>query len=91
MRTPIADGAYGEPWIWRFKDLFGFWSQQHFDRPGGVRASAPTAWVPGSKPIWLMELGCAAVDKGANQPNIFGDAKSAEGGLPYFPPVRRMR
>lgn len=84
VRTPIADGAYGEPWIWRFKDLFGFWSQQHFDRPGGVRASAPTAWVPGSKPIWLMELGCAAVDKGANQPNIFGDAKSAEGGRPYF-------
>lgn len=91
MRTPIADGAYGEPWIWRFKDLFGFWSQQHFDRPGGVRASAPTAWVPGSKPIWLMELGCAAVDKGANQPNIFGDAKSAEGGRRIFPPVRRMR
>lgn len=84
VRTPIADGAYGEPWIWRFKDLVSFWSKQHFDRPGGVRAGGSTAWVPGSKPIWLMELGCAAVDKGANQPNIFGDAKSAEGGRPYF-------
>jgi hypothetical protein len=33
---------------------------------------------------WCDELGCAAVDKGANQPNIFGDAKSSEGGRPYF-------
>lgn len=83
MRTPIIDGTYGEPWVWRFKDIRAFWSQQHFDRPGGVRSTAPTAWVPGSKPIWLTELGCGAVDKGANQPNIFGDDKSAEGGRPY--------
>jgi hypothetical protein len=33
---------------------------------------------------WSDELGCAAVDKGANQPNIFGDSKSAEDGRPYF-------
>lgn len=84
VRTPIADGAHGEPWVWRYKDLEAFWSQPHFDRPGGVRAVTPTAWVPESKPIWLTELGCAAVDKGANQPNIFGDPKSAEGGRPYF-------
>lgn len=84
VRTPIADGAYGEPWVWRYKDIVSFWSRQHFHRPGGVRASTPTAWVPGSKPIWLTEVGCAAVDKGANQPNIFGDGKSAEGGRPHF-------
>lgn len=84
MRTPIADGAHGEHWIWRYKDISAFWNQYHYDRPGGVRAGSPTAWVPGSKPIWLTELGCAAVDKGANQPNIFGDAKSSEGGRPYF-------
>lgn len=70
--------------MWRYKDIFSFWSEQHFDRPGGVRSATPTAWVPGSKPIWLTELGCGAVDKGANQPNIFGDGKSAEGGLPRF-------
>ncbi|MCW5721959.1 MAG: glycoside hydrolase/phage tail family protein [Devosia sp.] len=84
VRTPITDGAHGEPWVWRYKDIAAFWSQRHFDRPGGVRATSPTAWVPASKPIWLTELGCAAVDKGANQPNIFGDPKSAEGGRPYF-------
>lgn len=83
-RTPIADGAHGEPWVWRYKDIRAFWSQWHFDRPGGVRSATPTAWVPGSKPIWLTELGCGAVDKGANQPNIFGDDKSGEGGRPYF-------
>ena len=31
----------------------------------------------------LTELGCAAVDKGANEPNRFVDAKSSESGLPY--------
>lgn len=84
VRTPISDGAHDEPWIWRYKDIEAFWSNEHFDRPGGGRADNPTAWVPQSKPIWLTELGCAAVDKGANQPNIFGDPKSAEGGRPYF-------
>ena len=83
-RTPITDGAHGEPWIWRYKDIAAFWGQQHFDRPGGVRNASPTAWIPGSKPIWLTEVGCGAVDKGANQPNIFGDSKSAEDGRPYF-------
>jgi hypothetical protein len=33
---------------------------------------------------WCDELGCGAVDKGANQPNVFGDPKSAESGWPYF-------
>lgn len=83
-RTPITDGAYGEAWIWRYKDLLAFWSERHFDRPGGVRSGAPTPWVPRSKPIWLTELGCGAVDKGANQPNIFGDPKSGESGRPHF-------
>lgn len=84
VRTPISDGTYGEPWVWRFKDIRNWWSHWHHNRPAGIRSATPTAWVPGSKPIWLTELGCGAVDKGANQPNIFGDAKSAESGRPYF-------
>jgi hypothetical protein len=83
-RTPITDGAHGEPWVWRVKDIAAFWSQPHHDRPGGVRNGSPTEWVPGSKPVWLTEIGCGAVDKGANQPNIFGDEKSGEDGRPYF-------
>jgi len=33
---------------------------------------------------WGDELGCPAVDKGPNQPNVFPDAKSSEGAFPYF-------
>lgn len=84
IRTPITDGAHGEPWIWRVKDIRNWWSQAHHDRPGGVRSVSPTAWLAGSKPVVFTELGCGAVDKAANQPNVFGDPKSAENGRPYF-------
>lgn len=84
IRTPISDGAHGKPWVFRFKDLWNWWANPHFDRPGGVEAAGPTAWMPGSKPIWLTELGCPAIDKGPNQPNVFSDPKSSESGLPHF-------
>ncbi len=84
LRTPISDGAYGEPWVFRPKDLVGWWSHAHHNRPGGVRDATPTAWVPGSKPIRLIEFGCPAVDKGANAPNLFIDPRSSESALPPF-------
>jgi hypothetical protein len=37
-----------------------------------------------SKPIWFTELGCPAVDKGTNQPNVFVDPKSSESFTPHF-------
>jgi hypothetical protein len=83
-RAPITDGAYGKPWVYRYKDLLNWWSQPHRQRIDGVEAGSPTAWVPRSKPIWFTELGCPAVDKGPNQPNVFPDPKSAESALPYF-------
>ncbi|WP_241736145.1 glycoside hydrolase TIM-barrel-like domain-containing protein [Caulobacter sp. RHG1] len=83
-RTPITDGAHGEPWIWRPKDLKAWWSNPHHDRPAGVRAATPTVWVPKSKPIRLTEFGCPAVDKGANAPNLFVDPKSSESFLPPY-------
>jgi hypothetical protein len=83
LRTPITDGAHGKPWVFRYKDLSQWWREPHFDRKAGVELGAPTGWVPESKPIWLTELGCPAVDKGANQPNVFVDPKSAESRLPY--------
>lgn len=89
VRLPITDGGYGEPWVFRYKDLKGWWSNLHFDRAGGVRAAVASPWVPGSKPIRFTEYGCAAVDKGANQPNRFIDAKSSESGLPAFSNGRR--
>ncbi|MFZ1109476.1 MAG: glycoside hydrolase TIM-barrel-like domain-containing protein [Rhodomicrobium sp.] len=83
-RSPIGDGAYNKPWIYRYKDIWNWWSNQHFNRLGGVESTSPTAWVPQSKPIWFTELGCPSVDKGSNQPNVFYDPKSSESALPYF-------
>ena len=84
IRTPITDGAYGKPWVFRYKDLKSWWREPHYDRIGGVESAVETAWVPASKPIRLTEVGCPAIDKGSNQPNLFIDAKSAESALPHF-------
>ncbi len=84
LRSPISDGAHGEDWIYRYKDIRSWWSNTHHDRVGGVRQAESTAWVPGAKPIWFAELGCAAIDKGSNEPNKFVDAKSSESALPHF-------
>jgi GTA TIM-barrel-like domain/Putative phage tail protein len=84
VRTAIIDTAFGKPWVFRFKDIRSWWLNPHFDRPGGIESATPTAWVPQSKPFWFTELGCPAVDRGANQPNVFIDPKSAQSQLPYF-------
>lgn len=83
VRTPITDG-HGKPWVFRYKDILSWWSNPHFDRPHGVENATPTAWVPQSKPFWFMEIGCPAVDRGANQPNVFIDPKSSESAYPYY-------
>lgn len=84
IRTPITDGSAGKPWVFRYKDLRAWWSNAHFNRPGGVESGVPTAWVPQSKPVWFTELGCPAIDRGTNQPNVFFDPKSSESFTPYF-------
>ncbi|MEX0752823.1 MAG: glycoside hydrolase/phage tail family protein [Xanthobacteraceae bacterium] len=87
-RSPITDGL-GKPWVFRAKDIWNWWSNPHYERVGGAELPSPTAWTAQGKPIWLTELGCPAVDKGANQPSIFPDPKSSEAGLPYFSNGRR--
>lgn len=89
IRTPIQDGAYGEDWVWRYKDIRNWWDNDHHERIAGVRAETPTLWEPQSKPIWFTEIGCAAIDKGTNQPNKFIDAKSSESSLPKYSNGRR--
>jgi hypothetical protein len=84
VRSPITDGGAGKPWVFRYKDLVGWWSNEHFDRPGGVEAATSTDWTPRSKPIWFTEIGCAAIDKGANEPNVFPDPKVGGSRLPHF-------
>ena len=84
IRTPITDGTYGEPWVYRYKDLRGWWSSSHHERISGLRAATATAWIAGSKPIRFTEYGCAAVNKATNQPNVFLDPKSSESALPRY-------
>ncbi|MCU0905158.1 MAG: glycoside hydrolase/phage tail family protein, partial [Tabrizicola sp.] len=88
-RVPIEDGAFGEPWVFRVKDLKSWWSFPHHSRSGGTRSATPTQWIPQSKPIRFTEYGCAAIDKGTNQPNRFLDLLSSESGLPRASNGRR--
>ncbi|SHL72743.1 Putative phage tail protein [Roseovarius marisflavi] len=84
IRTPITDETYDEAWIWRFKDIRNWWQNLHHERVNGERQAEPTAWFPQSKPIRFTEYGCAAVDKGTNEPNKFVDPKSSESSLPRY-------
>ena len=81
-RTPISDGL-NKPFVFRAKDFRGWWSSPHIIRRRGNEALV-SPWRVASKPIWFTELGCPAVDKGANQPNVFPDDRSDEGGLPHY-------
>ncbi len=83
-RSAITDGAYNKPWVFRQKDLKNWWQNRHFERVSNTEQNNATPWMPESKPIWFTELGFPAVDKGANQPNVFVDPKSAESALPHF-------
>lgn len=83
-RTAITDATYGKAWVWRAKDIWNWWANFHYDRANGTESGSHTAWVPQSKPIRFTEIGCPAVDKGANEPNVFYDPKSSESFLPYY-------
>lgn len=78
VRTPITE------WRYRDKDHKSWWSNRHYDIIAGVTQTTSTGWAPKSKRFAYTEYGCAAVDKGTNQPNKFVDPKSVESTVPYF-------
>jgi len=77
MAPPASRGSF-------VTRICAWWSNPHYDRPGGVESGTPAAWAPQSKPIWFTELGCPAIDRGTNQPNVFFDPKSSESFTPHF-------
>ena len=46
VRTPITDGAYGKPWVFRFKDIEALVGERALRPAGRRRGGAPTDWVP---------------------------------------------
>ena len=94
--TDLGDGVTLLEWVveWETGGLafaeFGPWSGVAGEDVVIVAAElheigvSTTGWVPKSKPIRFTEIGCPAVDKGANQPNVFFDPKSSESALPHF-------
>ena len=42
LRTPIIDGAHGEHWVWRYKDIRNWWLSEHRNRIKGVRQAQAT-------------------------------------------------
>ncbi|MBM3617730.1 MAG: hypothetical protein FJX23_04215 [Alphaproteobacteria bacterium] len=75
--TRTVKAPLGAAYAW--KNIAWWWNNAHVN-PNGVT----TAWVPASKKIWLAEYGFPSVDGATNQPNVFYDPESLEGGFPRF-------
>jgi hypothetical protein len=79
----LAGGAEDAVWLYRPKDVVGWWSNPHVPRVGGV-AQTPTAWIPWSKPIRFTAGGAPAVDRAANEPDALRAPLAADARLPWF-------
>ena len=65
------------PYAW--KNIEWWWNHYH------TQPNATTSpWVPQAKPIWFTEIGYPSVDGASNEPNVFYDPASSDGGLPRF-------
>ncbi|MBN9542318.1 MAG: glycoside hydrolase TIM-barrel-like domain-containing protein [Alphaproteobacteria bacterium] len=58
------------------KNIRYWWENYHYNN------GQKTAWQPKMKKIWFTEYGFPSVDKAANQPNVFYDPESSDGGFP---------
>ena len=63
------------PYAW--KNIRWWWENEHINPDGNK-----TKWKPRSKKIWFAEFGFPSIDKATNQPNIFYDPESRDGGVP---------
>lgn len=60
-----------------WKNIKWWWENEHIN-PNGVK----TEWTPKLKKIWFTEYGFPSIDKSTNQPNVFYDPASIDGGVP---------
>lgn len=75
--------SIGTSFVFQQKNIRDWWRSNHYPRTSNVPGPVPTVWVPESKPIVFTELGCSALNKGSNQPNVFIDPKSSESFFPH--------
>lgn len=61
-----------------WKNIAWWWNNTHTNPDSSI-----TDWEPQSKKIWFTEYGFPSVDGASNQPNIFFNPESVDGGLPY--------
>jgi len=64
---------------WAWKNLKYWWENPHINSD-----NTRSSWIPKSKKIWFTEFGFPSIDKATNQPNIFYDPVSRDGGFPQF-------
>lgn len=62
-----------------WKNLEWFWAHEHIN-PNGKQ----TLWRARSKKIWFTEFGFPSLDCATNQPNVFYDPQSYDGGVPIY-------
>lgn len=64
---------------WAWKNIRYWWENYHYNSDG-----SKTPWIPKSKKIIFTEFGFPSIDKAPNQPNVFYDSNSIDGGVPKF-------
>ena len=62
-----------------WKNIDWWWNNRHINPDG-----KSSEWIPKSKKVWFTEYGFPSVDCATNQPNIFVDHGSSEGGYPRY-------
>ena len=68
-----------DPW-WGNKAFKVRWEGEHWN-PNGTK----TTWSATTrKPIWFTEFGFPSIDKATNQPNVFYNPESRDGGAPRY-------
>lgn len=60
-----------------WKNISWWWENEHIN-PDGQK----TLWRPKSKKIWFTEFGFPSLDCATNQPNVFYNPESFDGGIP---------
>ena len=57
LRTPITDGAYAKPWVFRAKDFWNWWANAHYDRADGSESGDADRLGAGMKPDLVHRTG----------------------------------